>query len=92
MQISLDVKMGHCLITGFIKMEITYTCNDYSLDIDGKEFVDIDYDKQKEICHKLVDKVPKEFYKDLQKLLVPEWASMNNQIIVKLMENLLINT
>lgn len=90
MQISLDVKMGHCLITGFIKMEITYTCNDYSLDIDGKEFVDIDYDKQKEICHKLVD--TKEFYKDLQKLLVPEWASMNNQIIVKLMENLLINT
>lgn len=48
MQISLDVKMGHYLITGFIKMEITYTCNDYSLDID---------DKQKEICHKLVDKV-----------------------------------
>lgn len=29
----------------------------YSLDIDGEEFVDIDYDKQKEICHKLVDKV-----------------------------------
>lgn len=57
MQISLDVKMGHYLITGFIKMEITYIGNDYSLDIDGKEFVDIDYDKQKEICHKLVDKV-----------------------------------
>lgn len=57
MQISLDVKMGHYLITGFIKMEITYICNDYSLYIDGKEFVDIDYDKQKEICHKLVDKV-----------------------------------
>lgn len=38
-------------------MEITFTCNDYSLNIDGKEFVDIDYDKQKEICHKLVDKV-----------------------------------
>ena len=38
-------------------MKITYTCNDYSLNIDGKEFVDIDYDKQKEICHKLVDKV-----------------------------------
>ena len=31
-------------------MEITYICNDYSLYIDGKEFVDIDYDK-------LVDKV-----------------------------------
>ena len=38
-------------------MEITFTCNDYSLNIDDKEFVDIDYDKQKEICHKLVDKV-----------------------------------
>ena len=38
-------------------MEITYIGNDYSLYIDGKEFVDIDYDKQKEICHKLVDKV-----------------------------------
>ena len=38
-------------------MEITYICNDYTLDIDGKEFVDIDYNKQKEICHKLVDKV-----------------------------------
>lgn len=57
MQISLDVKMGHYLITGFIKMEITYICNDYSLYIDGKEFDDIDYDKQREICHKLVDKV-----------------------------------
>ena len=30
-------------------MEITYIGNDYSLYIDGKEFVDIDYDKQKEI-------------------------------------------
>lgn len=57
MQIYLDVKTEHYLITGFIKLEITYTCNDYSLNIDGKEFVDIDYDKQKEICHKLVDKV-----------------------------------
>lgn len=38
-------------------MEITYIGNDYSLYIDGEEFVDIDYDKQKEICHKLVDKV-----------------------------------
>lgn len=57
MQIPLDVKMGRYLITGFIKMEITYICNDYSLYIAGKEFVDIDYDKQKEICHKLVDKV-----------------------------------
>lgn len=57
MQIFLDVKMEHYLITGFIKMEITYIGNDYSLYIDGKEFVDIDYDKQKEICHKLVDKV-----------------------------------
>ena len=57
MQIFPDVKMEHYLITGFIKLKITYTCNDYSLDIDDKEFVDIDYDKQKEICHKLVDKV-----------------------------------
>lgn len=57
MLISLDAKMEHYLITGFIKMEITYICNDYSLYIDGKEFVDINYDKQKEICHKLVDKV-----------------------------------
>lgn len=57
MQIFLDAKMEHYLIIGFIKLEITYTCNDYSLNIDGKEFVDIDYDKQKEICHKLVDKV-----------------------------------
>ena len=57
MQIFLDVKMEHSLITGFIKMEITYIGNDYSLYIDGKEFVDVDYDKQKEICHKLVDKV-----------------------------------
>ena len=38
-------------------MRITYIDNHYSLDIDGKEFVDIDYNKQKEICHKLVDKV-----------------------------------
>ena len=38
MQISLDVKMEHYLITGFIKMEITYTCNDYSLNIDDKEY------------------------------------------------------
>lgn len=38
-------------------MEITYIGNDYSLYINGKEFVDIDYDKQKEICHKLVNKV-----------------------------------
>ena len=38
-------------------MRITYIDKYYSLDIDGKEFVDIDYDKQKEICHKLVDKV-----------------------------------
>ena len=60
MQIFLDVKMEHYLITGFIKMEITYIGNDYSLYIDGKEFVDIDYDKQKEICHKLVDKVSEE--------------------------------
>ena len=57
MQIFLDVKTEHYLIIGFIKLEITYICNDYSLDIDGKEFVDIDYDKQKEICHKLVYKV-----------------------------------
>ena len=57
MQIFLDVKMEHYLITGFIKLKITYNDNHYSLDIDGKEFVDIDYDKQKEICHKLVDKV-----------------------------------
>ena len=57
MQTFLDVKMEHYLITGFIKMEITYICNDYSLNINDKEFVDIDYDKQKEICHKLVDKV-----------------------------------
>ena len=38
-------------------MRITYTDGHYSLDIGGKEFVDIDYDKQREICHKLVDKV-----------------------------------
>lgn len=38
-------------------MRITYTEGHYSLDIDGKEFVDIDYNRQKEICHKLVDKV-----------------------------------
>ena len=57
MQIFLDVKMEHYLTIGFIKLKITYTCNDYSLNIDDKEFVDIDYDKQKEICHKLVDKV-----------------------------------
>lgn len=57
MQIFLDVKMEHYLITGFIKLKITYIGNDYSLYIDGKEFVDIDYDKQKEICHKLIDKV-----------------------------------
>ena len=38
-------------------MRITYIDNHYSLDIDGKEFVDIDYNRQKEICHKLVDKV-----------------------------------
>ena len=38
-------------------MRITYTDGHYSLDIDGEEFVDIDYNRQKEICHKLVDKV-----------------------------------
>lgn len=40
-------------------------------------------DKQKEICHKLVDKVSEG---DLQKLLVLKWVNMN--IIVKLMEDL----
>ena len=29
----------------------------YSMDIDGTEFVELDYNKQKEVCHKLVDKV-----------------------------------
>ena len=38
-------------------MQITYIDGHYSLDIDGEEFVDIDYNRQKEICHKLVDKV-----------------------------------
>lgn len=38
-------------------MRITYIDGHYSLDIDGEEFVDIDYNRQKEICHKLVDKV-----------------------------------
>ena len=57
MQIFLDAKMEHYLTIGFIKLKITYTCNDYSLNIDDKEFVDIDYNRQKEICHKLVDKV-----------------------------------
>ena len=27
------------------------------MDIDGTEFVELDYNKQKDICHKLVDKV-----------------------------------
>lgn len=38
-------------------MRITYIDGHYSMDIDGEEFVNIDYDKQKKICHKLVDKV-----------------------------------
>lgn len=38
-------------------MRITFIDGHYSLDIDGEEFVDIDYNRQKEICHKLVDKV-----------------------------------
>ena len=38
-------------------MEITYTEGHYSMNIDGTEFVELDYNKQKEICHKLVDKV-----------------------------------
>ena len=38
-------------------MEIIYTEGHYSMDIDGTEFVELDYNKQKEICHKLVDKV-----------------------------------
>lgn len=38
-------------------MEITYTEGHYSMNIDGIEFVELDYNKQKDICHKLVDKV-----------------------------------
>ena len=38
-------------------MEITYMEGHYSMDIDGTEFVELDYNKQKDICHKLVDKV-----------------------------------
>ena len=38
-------------------MKIMYTEGHYSLDIDGTEFVELDYNKQKEVCHKLVDKV-----------------------------------
>lgn len=38
-------------------MKITYREGHYSMDIDGTEFVELDYNKQKDICHKLVDKV-----------------------------------
>lgn len=38
-------------------MEITYMEGHYSMDIDGTEFVELDYNKQKDICHKLVDRV-----------------------------------
>ena len=38
-------------------MKITYMEGHYSMDIDGTEFVELDYNKQKDICHKLVDKV-----------------------------------
>lgn len=38
-------------------MRITYTEGHYFLDIDGVEFVELDYNKQKELCHNLVDKV-----------------------------------
>jgi hypothetical protein len=38
-------------------MKITYMEGHYSMDIDGTEFVELDYNKQKEVCHKLVDKV-----------------------------------
>jgi hypothetical protein len=38
-------------------MKIIYTEGHYSMDIDGTEFVELDYNKQKEVCHKLVDKV-----------------------------------
>ena len=34
-----------------------YTEGHYSMDVDGTEFVELDYNKQKEVCHKLVDKV-----------------------------------
>lgn len=38
-------------------MKIVYTDGHYSMTIDDTEFVDLDYNKQKEVCHKLVDKV-----------------------------------
>lgn len=38
-------------------MKITYTKGHYSLDVDGKDFNELSYDEQKEICHKLVDKI-----------------------------------
>lgn len=41
-------------------MLITYTEGHYSMDIDGTEFVELDYNIQKDICHKLVDKVSEE--------------------------------
>lgn len=37
-------------------MKITYITGHYSMDIDGKEFVSLTEDQQKELLHKIVDK------------------------------------
>ena len=38
-----------------MKIELLEGC-DYSMEIDGTEFVDLPYDRQKEICRKLIDR------------------------------------
>lgn len=38
-------------------MELVYTdgCTVFGLDVDGKDFSDIPIEKQKEICHKIIE-------------------------------------
>lgn len=45
----------------------------YSMEIDGREFVDLNYNEQKEVCHKLVDKVSESV---LQKFIEDACADM----------------
>ena len=39
-----------------MKIEFLDGCT-YSMEVDGTEFVDLSTEKQREVCHKLIDKV-----------------------------------
>ena len=73
-------------------MRITYTDNHYSLDIDGEEFVDIDYNRQKEICHKLVDKVSEGVLQRFVELACAGMGEYEDLGYCETSENLWINT